>query len=82
KLDGICIKSQVGRAPDSQHYSKASLFLARLLNFKSQSGKLTGQVYPSSRRYFGDSCGAIQKPISCIADFGDDVVVTRKRLVG
>ncbi|WP_229626542.1 hypothetical protein, partial [Vibrio parahaemolyticus] len=47
-----------------------------------QSGKLTGQVYPSSRAYFGDSFGAIQKPIPCIADFGDDVVVTRKRLVG
>ncbi|WP_373897090.1 hypothetical protein, partial [Vibrio parahaemolyticus] len=46
-----------------------------------QSGKLTGQVYPSSRAYLGDSFGAIQKPISCITDFGDDVVVIRKRLV-
>ncbi|WP_439333941.1 hypothetical protein, partial [Vibrio parahaemolyticus] len=48
----------------------------------SQSGKLTGQVYPSSRRYFGDSFGAIQKPILCIADFGDDVVVINKILIG
>ncbi|WP_229634392.1 hypothetical protein, partial [Vibrio parahaemolyticus] len=47
----------------------------------SQSGKLTGQVYPSSRRHFGDSFGAIQKTIPCITDFGDDVVVIRKRLV-
>ncbi|WP_229650657.1 hypothetical protein, partial [Vibrio parahaemolyticus] len=47
----------------------------------SQSGKLTGQVYPSSRRHFGDSFGAIQKPISCITDFGDDAVVISKRLV-
>ncbi|WP_219623878.1 hypothetical protein, partial [Vibrio parahaemolyticus] len=46
-----------------------------------QSGKLTGQVYPSSRRHFGDSFGAIQKTIPCITDFGDDVVVIRKRLV-
>ncbi|MDL2013562.1 hypothetical protein, partial [Vibrio parahaemolyticus] len=68
-----------------------SLEIARLFLFQrklemrgglSQSGKLTGQVYPSSRRHFGDSFGAIQKPISCITDFGDDVVVTRKRLVG
>ncbi|WP_042769756.1 hypothetical protein, partial [Vibrio parahaemolyticus] len=48
------------------------------------SGKLTGQVYPSyrARAYFDDSFGAIQKPISCIADFGDDVVIISKRLVG
>ncbi|MFW1142074.1 hypothetical protein ACEV8V_25995, partial [Vibrio parahaemolyticus] len=48
----------------------------------SQSGKLTGQVYPSSRRYFGDSFGAIQKTIPCITDFGDDVVVISKILIG
>ncbi|HHC6640124.1 TPA: hypothetical protein ACN397_004010, partial [Vibrio parahaemolyticus] len=49
-----------------------------------QSRKLTGQVYPSyrARAYFDDSFGAIQKSISCIADFGDDVVVISKRLVG
>ncbi|WP_219587449.1 hypothetical protein, partial [Vibrio parahaemolyticus] len=47
-----------------------------------QSGKLTGQVYPSSRAYFGDALGAIQKPILCIADFGDDVVVISKILIG
>ncbi|WP_219583783.1 hypothetical protein, partial [Vibrio parahaemolyticus] len=47
-----------------------------------QSGKLTGQVYPLLRMHFSDSFGAIQKPISCIADFGDDVVVISKRLVG
>ncbi|WP_373366506.1 hypothetical protein, partial [Vibrio parahaemolyticus] len=46
-----------------------------------QSGKLTGQVYPSSRAYFGDSFGAIQKTIPCITDFGDDAVVISKRLV-
>ncbi|MFW1410746.1 hypothetical protein ACEWAY_22700, partial [Vibrio parahaemolyticus] len=44
-----------------------------------QSGKLTGQVYPSSRRYFG--FGSIQKTIPCITDFGDDAVVISKRLV-
>ncbi|WP_219599970.1 hypothetical protein, partial [Vibrio parahaemolyticus] len=47
----------------------------------SQSGKLTGQVYPSSRAYFGDSFGSIQKPISCITEFGDYAVVISKRLV-
>ncbi len=48
---------------------------------KSLPGKLTGQVYPSSRAYFGDSFGAIQKTIPCITNFGDDAVVISKRLV-
>ncbi|MCG6485182.1 hypothetical protein K6U26_12605, partial [Vibrio parahaemolyticus] len=46
------------------------------------SGKLTGEVYPVCRCDFGDSFGAIQKPIGCFADFGDDVVVIRKRKIG
>ncbi|TNZ86144.1 hypothetical protein CGK38_20600, partial [Vibrio parahaemolyticus] len=66
--------------PSKKDHSRWSV--VQRLRHLYQSGKLTDQVYPPSRAHFGDSFGAIQKPILCIADFGDDVVVISKILIG
>ncbi|EPP4092678.1 hypothetical protein ACUOEX_004322, partial [Vibrio vulnificus] len=47
-----------------------------------QSGKLTGQVYPSSRAHLSDSGRTFQKTIPSPTYFGDNVFVIRKRLIG
>lgn len=63
----------VGVSATPLHKWKAKLY---------QSGKLTGQLYPSSRAHLSDSFRAIQKAIPCSTDFGNDIVVIGKRLVG